>query len=324
MGFAKYQYADYSLPMKKISIFILLCWVPVAFGVDLATVTQPTSRASAQSATAVSAKDIREYATHARIKLRSHIALVFDEREQEVMFERNAEQVVPVASLSKLMTAMVVLDASQALDEEITISNEDKDRIRYSRSRLRTGMKFTRKDLLQIALVASENRAAMALARTYPGGTPAFVAAMNSKAKRLGLTHTHFSDPAGLHNDNVSTAYEMVQIVKSAGEYFMIREFTTQSKDSITNLKNGKQIEFGNTNRLVKQDSWPISLSKTGFTGDAGNCLVMKTEINDRPVIIVLLDSWGKLSKYGDSNRIKDWLIKTERKISRIKLADST
>ena len=218
---------------------------------------------------------------------------------------------------------MVVLDAGQPLDEVITISKEDKDRIRYSRSRLRAGMQFTRKDLLLIALVASENRAALALARTYPGGTSAFVTAMNNKAHRLGLSKTHFSDPAGLHNDNESTAYEMMQIVRAAGEYFMIREFTTQTKDSIINLKNGRKVEFGNTNRLVKQDSWPITLSKTGFTGDAGNCLVMKTEINDRPVIIVLLDSWGKLSKYGDSNRLKKWLIKTERKLTKIKVARS-
>jgi len=305
--------------MKKISIFIMLLWLPTAFGAELGKVTEP-----AISSTLVSAKTIHEYSIRANLKLRSHIALVFDERENEIMIERNAQEVVPVASLSKLMTAMVVLDAGQSLDEEITLTKEDKDRIRYSRSRLRAGMKFTRKDLLLIALVASENRAALALGRTYPGGMQAFVDAMNNKAKRLGLTHTHFSDPAGLHNDNVSTAYEMVQIVKSASEYFMIREFTTQTRDSITNLKNGRKVEFGNTNRLVKQDSWPITLSKTGFTGDAGNCLVMQTEINDRPVIIVLLDSWGKLSKYGDSNRIKNWLLKTERKISKLNLADST
>jgi D-alanyl-D-alanine endopeptidase (penicillin-binding protein 7) len=285
---------------------------------DSGQVTEATS-----SLRYVSAKTIREYASHARLRLQSHVALVYDEREHEVIFERNVHEVLPIASLTKLMTAMVVLDAGQPLDEVITISKEDKDRIRYSRSRLRAGMQFTRKDLLLIALVASENRAALALARTYPGGTSAFVTAMNNKAHRLGLSKTHFSDPAGLHNDNESTAYEMMQIVRAAGEYFMIREFTTQTKDSIINLKNGRKVEFGNTNRLVKQDSWPITLSKTGFTGDAGNCLVMKTEINDRPVIIVLLDSWGKLSKYGDSNRLKKWLIKTEHKLTKIKVARS-
>jgi D-alanyl-D-alanine endopeptidase (penicillin-binding protein 7) len=136
---------------------------------------------------------------------------------------------------------------------------------------------------------------------------------MNNKAQTLGLTKTHFSDAAGLHNNNVSTANELMQIVKAASQYPLIRDFTTQHQDSITDLHKGREVEFGNTNRLVKGDSWPITLSKTGFTSQAGNCLVMQTEINTRPVIIVLLESWGKLSKYGDSNRIRQWLLKTER-----------
>ena len=263
----------------------------------------------------VAAKKIREYAKHAKIKLHSHVALLFDERDNEVIFQRNAKQVMPVASLSKLMTAMVILDARLPMDEVITISKADKDRIRYSKSRFRKGMKFRRDDLLLIALVASENRAALALARTYPGGSTQFVKAMNHKAHELGLVKTHFSDAAGLANDNVSTANELLQIVKAASTYAEIREFTTQTRESITDLNTGREVKFGNTNRLVKLDSWPITLSKTGFTHDAGNCLVMQTEINERPVIIVLLDSWGKLSKYGDSNRIKKWLIKTERKL---------
>ena len=210
---------------------------------------------------------------------------------------------------------MVILDARLPMDEVITISKADKDRIRYSKSRFRKGMKFRRDDLLLIALVASENRAALALARTYPGGSTQFVKAMNHKAHELGLVKTHFSDAAGLANDNVSTANELLQIVKAASTYAEIRKFTTQTRESITDLNTGREVKFGNTNRLVKLDSWPITLSKTGFTHDAGNCLVMQTEINERPVIIVLLDSWGKLSKYGDSNRIKKWLIKTERKL---------
>ena len=263
----------------------------------------------------VAAEKIREYAKHAKLKLRSHVALLFDERDNEVIFQRNAKQVMPVASLSKLMTAMVILDARLPMDEVITINKADKDRIRYSKSRFRKGMKFRRDDLLLIALVASENRAALALARTYPGGSTQFVKAMNHKAHELGLVKTHFSDAAGLANDNVSTANELLQIVKAASTYAEIREFTTQTRESITDLNTGREVKFGNTNRLVKLDSWPITLSKTGFTHDAGNCLVMQTEINERPVIIVLLDSWGKLSKYGDSNRIKKWLIKTERKV---------
>ena len=272
----------------------------------------------------VSADAIRKYAHRVRLRLRSHVALVYDVRDKEIILQRHAQDVMPIASLTKLMTAMVVLDAGQPLDDVITITKADKDRIRYSRSRLRNGMKFTRRDLLLIALVASENRAALALARTYPGGTHAFVAAMNNKAHRLGLTHTHYTDPAGLGNGNVSTADDLLQIVKYASQYYKIREFTTQTVDSITNLKNGRKVKFGNTNRLVRYDSWPISLSKTGFTDDAGNCLVMQTKIHSRPVIIVLLDSWGKLSKYGDSNRIKRWLLRTEHLAARLRVAESS
>jgi len=304
---------------------MMLGWMCAAFAAgparspDIAGIQSVSTGASSDY---VPASRIREFARHTRLHLRSHVALVYDERDGEVIYQRHAEQVMPVASLTKLMTAMVVLDGGQSLDEVITITKADKDRIRYSRSRLRAGMKFTRKDLLLIALVASENRAALALARTYPGGTNAFVQAMNNKVHLLGLSKTHFTDPAGLGNGNVSTARDLLQIVKSASQYFMIREFTTQTRDSITNVHTGREVKFGNTNRLLHQDSWPIMLSKTGFTHDAGNCLVMKTAINDRPVIIVLLDSWGKLSKYGDSRRIKKWLMKTERRIKNRKLAE--
>lgn len=285
--------------MKILSLFIFLFWAPVAFGAEAY----------------VSAKTFREHARPTTLKLRSHIGLVFDERDKEVIFARHAKDIVPVASLTKLMTAMVILDADLNMNEAITISMKDKDRIRYSRSRLKKGMTFTRRDLLNIALAASENRAAAALARTYPGGSSAFVQAMNTKSQGLGLTNTRFSDSAGLGNGNVSTAQELLKLVQAASEYPEIREFTTQKRESITDQKRKREIVFGNTNRLIHRKAWPITLSKTGFTGDAGNCLVMKTKINDRPVIMVLLNSWGKLSKYGDSNRIKNWLTKTERKI---------
>lgn len=288
--------------MKIVSLFLLLCWTSTAFGVG-----------EVVSDTYVPAKAIRDNASRVNLKLRSHAAIVFDERDNEVILERNAEQVVPVASLSKLMTAMVILDADLGMEEVITISKDDKDRLRYSKSRLRTGMRFTRKDLLLIALAASENRAAMALARTYPGGSKAFVSDMNRKAQALGLIQTRFADSAGLSNDNVSTAQELMQLVKAASDYPVIREYSTQTRQSITDLNSQREITFGNTNRLVKKVSWPISLSKTGFTKDAGNCLVMQTRINARPVIIVLLESWGSLSKYGDSNRIKKWLTRIER-----------
>ena len=297
--------------MKILSIFIICCWASVALA-------EPPI-------TYIAAKDIRENTNPSRLRLKSHVALVYDERDNEVILERNAQEVMPVASLSKLMTAMVILDANLAMDEVIAIAREDKDRIRYSRSRLRKGMQFTRKDLLLIALTASENRAALALARTFPGGSTAFVKAMNEKAQSLGLTNTHFSDAAGLHNDNVSTASELMQLVRAASKYPLIRDFTTQTTDSIVELRTGREVEFGNTNRLVKRESWPITLSKTGYTSKAGNCIVMQTEINTRPVIIVLLESWGKWSKYGDSNRIKQWLTRTEQLIlKKLQMADST
>lgn len=303
--------------MRLISLIILLCCPPVAFG---ASDTLPESYVLESY---VTAKSIRDSSDRVRLKLRSTSALVFDERDNEVILEQKAGKVMEVASLSKLMTAMVILDAGLDMDEVITITRADKDRLRYSKSRLRYGMKFSREDCLRIALMASENRAALALARTYPGGTDAFVKAMNHKAKELGLTQTRFADAAGLSNDNVSTAWELLKLVKAASDYPVIREFTTQTRGNIVDHRNERELAFGNTNRLVKKASWPISLSKTGFTREAGNCLVMQTKINDRPVIIILLESWGKLSKYGDSNRIRKWLIKTEQLATRSQLAKS-
>jgi D-alanyl-D-alanine endopeptidase (penicillin-binding protein 7) len=303
--------------MKLLSSFLLLCISTFVFGED---VTFPATVAQDPY---ITAKSIRDNAGRIHLKLRSTSALVFDERDNEIILEQKAGKLMEVASLSKLMTAMVILDADLDMDDMITITKADKDRIRYSRSRLRFGMKFSREDCLRIALAASENRAALALARTYPGGTPAFIKAMNQKAKKLGLTQTRFADAAGLSNDNVSTARELVSLVRASSEYPLIREFTTQTRSSIIDRSNGREIVFGNTNRLVKKHSWPITLSKTGFTREAGNCLVMQTKINNRPVIMVLLESWGKLSKYGDSNRIRKWLIKTERLASRSQLAKS-
>ncbi len=290
--------------MKPLSILILLCLTSVSL--------------SAPVVPYIPAKDIRENARRVNLHLRSRVALVFDERDNEVIFEQNADQVMPIASISKLMMAMVVLDAKLPMDEVITIDKKDKDRVRYSHSRLKNKMQFTRHDLLLIALAASENRAALALGRAYPGGTEQFVNDMNVKAHSLGLAKTHFSDPAGLHNDNVSTAYELMKIVKAASLYPEILNFTTQNNDSIIDLHRKRKVVFNNTNRLVRGTSWPISLSKTGFTSKAGNCLVMQTQINARPVIIVLLESWGKQTKYGDAKRIKQWLTRTERRLARM------
>jgi D-alanyl-D-alanine endopeptidase (penicillin-binding protein 7) len=282
---------------------------------QLATATAASSARSAPlepPPAAVPSRPTLRHADPEDLFLRSSVALVLDEEEKVVLYGRNTEEQRPIASLTKLMTAMVCLDAGLPLDEEIRIVRADRDRLRGSGSRLSFGTILSRYDTLSIALAASENRAAHALARTYPGGKKAFVEAMNAKARQLGMEHTQFHDSSGLNSGNVSTARDLVKLVEAAGGYELIREMTTEAKGSVTDLRSGWKVEFLNTNRLVRKKDWKIGLSKTGYIADAGNCLVMKTEISDRPVIIVLLNSWGKLSKYGDSNRIRKWLLQAE------------
>lgn len=263
---------------------------------------------------------IKRVANPRELKLRSHVALVYDERDDVILYQHAADRKRPIASLTKLMTAMVIIDANLNMDEIITVTRADRDTIRYSRTRLPIGSALRRSDLLLMALAASENRAAFALARTYPGGTERFIQSMNDKAKYLGLKNTRFADAAGLRNGNVSTAEEILMLVRVASQYSLIREYTTTAKDLVVDEDSGKVIRFSNTNRLVRKDNWDISLSKTGFTSDAGNCLVMKLTMNQRPLVLVLLNSWGKLSKYGDTNRIKRWLINAENKARRLNL----
>jgi D-alanyl-D-alanine endopeptidase (penicillin-binding protein 7) len=239
--------------------------------------------------------------------LRSAIALIYDEQEQRPLYAKGADNVAPIASITKLMTAMVILDARLPMDEMITLSREDEDHYKGSRSRLRRGMTLMRGDLLKLALMASENRAAAALARTFPGGADAVVALMNGKAQALGMKGTHFVDPTGLHSDNVSTAYDLVKMVQTAQGYEQIRQATT-SVSHIVDVGSRRQMHFRNTNPLVRNASWDISLSKTGYISEAGRCLVMKTRISQRPVVVVLLDSWGRHTRVGDANRIKHWM----------------
>lgn len=243
--------------------------------------------------------------------LRSSVALVLDNSEDVVLYERNADEQRPIASLTKLMTAIVCLDARLPLDEIVTITRQDRDRLRGSKSRLSYGTRLTRRDALYIALAASENRAANALARTYPGGMKAFVRAMNARAEEIGMHGTSFSDPTGLSSRNVSSARDLAALVEAASHYPLIREMTTRARGSVTDLRSGWKVEFFNTNRLVRRKDWKIHISKTGYIADAGNCLVMKTELSERPVTIILLNSWGKLSKFGDSSRIRKWLTES-------------
>ena len=241
------------------------------------------------------------------LNLKSTSALVLDQSGQRVLYGKNVDWVVPIASITKLMTALVVLDSGLPLDEPLTISKEDRDGLKGTRSRLAVGMKVTRDDLLRLALMASENRAAAALARAHPGGTPAFVAAMNRKAGELGMWHSRFVDGTGLSNGNVSNAQDLSRLVGAADQHPLIREYTTDTQYTVR-LANGRKMQFSNSNRLVRNAGWEIGLSKTGYISEAGRCLVMQAQIAATPVIIVLLDSWGHLTRIADANRIKKWI----------------
>jgi D-alanyl-D-alanine endopeptidase (penicillin-binding protein 7) len=239
--------------------------------------------------------------------LKSSSALVLEQEGERVLYAKNTGEVMPIASITKLMTAMVTLDAKLSLDDLVAVTNEDLDRIKGTTSRLRVGAMLTRKDLLRLALMASENRAAAALSRAYPGGREAFVAAMNRKATVLGMWQTEFVDGTGLSSRNVSTAEDLGRLVRAAYGYSLIREFTTDSVHTVT-LYDGQQLQYTNSNRMVKNTDWEIGLSKTGYISEAGRCLVLQAMIQSRPVIIVLLHSWGTLTRIGDANRIRRWM----------------
>lgn len=261
---------------------------------------------------------LKNYLNPRHLYLRSSSALIVDESDGAILYDKDADKQMAIASITKLMTAMVILDKDLDLKHKIRIKRKDRDKLRGSRSRLSYGTILTRYDMLKIALAASENRAAYALARTYPGGKKAFLKAMNLKAKELSMTKTVFKDPAGLHSGNVSTAKDLIKMVIASSKYKLIKKFTTIGKDYVTDRRSGWKVEFFNTNRLVRRKNWDISVSKTGYIADAGHCLVMETKIAQRPVIIVLLNSWGKLSKFGDSNRIKRWLQNGEKRFASI------
>ena len=243
----------------------------------------------------------------AKLRLASANAVIWDTDAQRPIFSKAADEVTPIASLTKLMTAMVVLDAAQPGDELIEIETDDFDFLKGSRSRLRMGAVLPRRDMLRLALMSSENRAASSLARHYPGGTPAFVAAMNAKASMLGMTRTRYADPTGLSADNMSTANDLAKLVQAAAQYPLIREFSTTPAHYVE-LQTGRLLAFNNSNALVKNQSWDIQLQKTGYIREAGRCLVMLATISSKPFVIVLLDSWGKYTRLGDAQRVKHWL----------------
>jgi serine-type D-Ala-D-Ala endopeptidase (penicillin-binding protein 7) len=247
--------------------------------------------------------------------LQSHAAIVFDQSSGQILYTKNGDNAVPIASITKLMTAMVVLDAKLNLDEPIIIDESDVDVIKGSRSRIPVGSAFRREDLLRLALMASDNRAAAALGRTYPGGSAVFVESMNAKARALGLGNTRFVDATGLAPGNVSSPQNLALMVGAASSYPQIREYSTTPALHVRLPESGRELGFLNTNSLVRSDGWEIGLSKTGFINEAGKCLVMQATIASKSVVIVLLDSWGRYTRMGDANRIKKWIESGKGKV---------
>ena len=240
------------------------------------------------------------------LAVQSAAALVIDQDTGLPIFAKNDRDIVPIASITKLMTALVVLDAGLPMDEMIDITDRDVDYLKLSTSRLRVGARLTREQLLRLALMASENRAASALSGAYPGGRSAFVAAMNRKARALNMTDTHFADATGLNSNNVSTARDLVHLVQEGWRNPYVRAYTTTPSYEVPLHRT--MVTFNNTNPLVKQDNWHISLSKTGFIEEAGRCLVMRATLAQKDVVIVLLNSQGKYTRIGDANRVRLWM----------------
>ena len=239
------------------------------------------------------------------LDLRSSVALVVDQDTNEVLFEKNKDAVLPIASVTKLMTALVTLDANLPLDEELQVSQDEMVRARI-RSNLRPGFEMTRGTALHLALMSSENRAAQLLGRTYPGGVARFVEAMNAKARLLGMDDSHFADPTGLSPENRSSASDLVRLVKAAYEHDVIRQYSVSGE---LELPVGRRtVSYRNTNRLTDNPEWDIGLQKTGYISAAGRCLVMQAVIEGKRVVMVLLDSVGKYSRLGDAERIRDFI----------------
>jgi D-alanyl-D-alanine endopeptidase (penicillin-binding protein 7) len=240
------------------------------------------------------------------LALASNVALVLDQSNSEVLFEKNSNVALPIASITKLMTGLLVVQAQQDMNEVLTVTDDDVDREKHTSSRLRVGARMTRGNLLHIALMSSENRAAAALGRNYPGGTAAFVDAMNAKARQLGMNDTHYVDASGLSSRNVASAHDLAKLAIAAHQEPLLREYSTDAKYEVD--AGGRIMHYSNTNYLVASPDWDIGLQKTGFINEAGRCLVMQAIIQGRAVIMVFLDSKGKQSRTADAGRMRRWL----------------
>ncbi|MES9887818.1 MAG: D-alanyl-D-alanine endopeptidase [Candidatus Sedimenticola sp. 6PFRAG1] len=286
--------------MKLTAFFLLLLSSAVFAGPDVSIQQQVASAATAAQWDNLNPK---------RLKLRSKSALVMDSSGNTV-YAKDIDQPRPIASITKLMTAMVILDSGASLDQKVRITKQDRDLQKLTGSRLKYGATLKRKELLMVALLASDNRAAAALARTYPGGRKAFIKAMNKKARALGMHQSRFTDPTGLDAGNLASARDLAKMIHSAMAYPLIRKATTTRKLEVYPYKGRGALRFGNTNRLLKNQNWKIRLSKTGYINESGRCLVMMADIAEKPLMIVLLDSFGKLTPFGDSNRLRNWIEK--------------
>lgn len=244
------------------------------------------------------------------LDLKSAVAVVVDQATGETLYQKNPQAVLPIASITKVMTAMVVLDADLPMDEMLQIGEEDRDLERFTRSRLHVGARLSRREMMSLALMSSENRAAHALCRTYPGGLRKCVAAMNEKARALGMTSARFVEPTGLSSSNVSSAVDLARLVQAAASNPVIRQYSTDAGHVV--YVRGRPMEFHSTNSLVQKPGWQVTVQKTGYIAAAGRCLVMQAVIEGRDVVIVLLNSWGKLTRIADAKRVRDW-VETSR-----------
>jgi D-alanyl-D-alanine endopeptidase (penicillin-binding protein 7) len=240
------------------------------------------------------------------LDLRSSVAMVIDQLSGEALYQKNAEAVLPIASITKVMTAMVVLDSAASPSDMIEITEADRDLERHSRSRLPIGARLSRGELMQLALMASENRAANALGRNHPGGLGAFIEAMNAKARAIGMSDSRFADPTGLSSSNVSNARDLARMVRAAHGYPTIRQHSTATDLSVDT--GYRQLTFRSTNRLIDDPAWDIGLQKTGYISEAGKCLVMQARIDGRQVIIVLLDATATQFRFADAQRLRRWI----------------
>ncbi|EKB21611.1 MULTISPECIES: D-alanyl-D-alanine endopeptidase [Aeromonas] len=283
--------------------------LPLLLGAVMLPATMDSAHANPFSASSKSSSGFLERRDVPNLS--SAAFVVANHRTGEVISERNGNRVMPIASLTKLMTALVVLDANLRLNEMLTVTNADIDRIKGTGSRLAIGSKLSRAEMLHIALMSSENRAASALARHYPGGQRAFVEAMNAKARMLGMWNTHYADSTGLNPRNVSTAQDLAKLAAAAASYPLIRQYSTDEQSYVRT--NKRQLHYLNSNRLIREGQWEFTLSKTGYIREAGRCLVLGTKVNHEPVIMVLLNAETTNDRVADAKRIKTWLESSGR-----------